>query len=159
MISAIFAMARNGVLGCDNKLPWHLPADMAYFKKKTLGHPVIMGRKTFESIGKPLPGRRNIILTRNILFAPKGCEVCPSVNEALGMIHEEEAFVIGGSEIYDAFMPVYSRLYVTHIDVEVEGDCYFSNPDLIGWKLVSRVDGIIDHKNKFPHAFCIYERE
>ena len=158
MISAIFAMAQGGVIGRDNSLPWSLPADWAYFKRTTLGKIIIMGRKTWDSIGKPLPGRRSIVLTRNLDWAAHGCEVCHSVDEVLALVADADAFIIGGAEIYSAFMPYCKRLYVTVIDALISGDAYFPNPNLDGWKLISSIDGVMDEKNALPYQFRIYER-
>ena len=161
MISAIFAMARGGVIGKENSLPWRIPKDWEYFKKTTLGTIIVMGRKTWDSIGRPLPGRRNVVLTRNKTFQPTGCEVCNTVDEVLDLIresHEKEAFIIGGAEIYDVFMPYCDRLYVTFIDADILGDTYFSNPNLEGWKLVHSKTGEMDEKNTLPFEFQIYER-
>lgn len=126
MISLIVAMSSNSVIGKDNKLPWSIPEDLRYFKDITTGHTVIMGRKTYESIGKALPNRRNIILTQNRDFLAEGCTVVHSVNEVWQLFNrEEEIFVIGGSEIYHLFLPFASKLYITQIHAEIEGDTFF----------------------------------
>ena len=157
-VSMIVAMARGRVIGKDNKLPWRLPADLAFFKKTTMGRPVIMGRKTYESIGRPLPGRRNIVVTRDAGFAAEGCEAAHSPEEALRMAGEGETFVIGGSEIYARFMPLADKLYVTAIDESFDGDATFPEIDLNEWTLTASEPGTVDETNKHPHAFLTYER-
>src|SRR5690625_1421433 len=114
MISLMLAMDKNRVIGKNGHLPWHLPADLAYFKKTTMDHSIVMGRKTHESIGKALPGRKNIIVTRDQDYQAKGCEVVHSVDEALELLHRhEEAFIIGGGQLFKAFFPFAERLYIT----------------------------------------------
>lgn len=160
MISFLLAMDRNALIGRDNSLPWHLPDDFRYFKKLTTGHPVIMGRKTFESVGKPLPGRQNIVLTRNNDFSPAGVDVYHSVEELLGsgITFGKECFVIGGAHIFNTFIAYADRLYLTKIDAEFEGDTYFTVLESCQWRLVSNTPGILDRKNIFPHSFLVYER-
>jgi dihydrofolate reductase len=156
-LSLIAALAKNRVIGADNALPWRLPEDLKHFKALTMGHPVIMGRKTFESIGKPLPGRRNIVVTRSGNFRAEGCEVVDSPEAALrasaGLA--EEVFVIGGAELYRAFLDQADCMYLTEIDRDVEGDARF--PDFIRdeWQEVSRepVPGAA-----LPCAFVTYRR-
>lgn len=157
MISFIFAMDRNRVIGKDNQLPWHLPNDLKFFKETTRGHTVIMGRKTYESIGRPLPDRRNIVLTTQQGYAAPGCEVVHAVEE-LELHAGDEQFVIGGAEIFKALMPIADRLYVTHIDAEFEGDAFYPVIDPAEWQAVSKTEGVVDEKNKHPHAFVVYER-
>jgi dihydrofolate reductase len=158
-LSMIFAMDQNRLIGKNNDLPWHLPADMAYFKKTTTGHSVLMGRKTFESFGnKPLPDRKNIILTQNKSFTADNCEVIHSVEEAVEHIAYDEFFVIGGSEIYKLFLPQADRLYITHIQAEFEGDAYFPQFNEEEWEVTSSIQGIVDEKNRYPHVFKVYER-
>ncbi|TMV47232.1 dihydrofolate reductase [Paenibacillus mesophilus] len=157
-VSMIVAMDRNRVIGRNNKLPWRLPADLAFFKKTTMGHPVIMGRKTYESIGRPLPGRTNIILTRDPSYSAEGCEVAHTVEEALLAAEAQSPFIIGGSEIYALFFPIADRLYVTSIDEQFEGDAHFPEIDPEMWKIVARQPGTIDENNLHPHTFVTYER-
>lgn len=157
-ISMIFAMDRNRLIGDHNKLPWYLPDDMAYFKKTTWGHSVLMGRKTFESFGKPLPGRKNIILTHNKSYNAVGCEVIHSVDEVEQHMANDEFFIIGGSEIYKLFLTKADRLYITHIEEEFEGDAYFPEFNQEEWVEVSSVEGFVDEKNRYPHVFKVYER-
>lgn len=160
MISFLLAMDRNQLIGNKNELPWHLPNDLRYFKKKTLGHPVVMGRKTFDSIGKALPDRENIVLTHNPDFSNDDVTSFPSVDAFLnsGIAYGHECFIIGGAGIFKAFLPFADRLYITHIDAEFEGDTYFTGFNSEEWRLVSRIPGILDKKNKFPHVFDVYER-
>ncbi|MCL1631776.1 dihydrofolate reductase [Sporolactobacillus sp. CPB3-1] len=160
MISFLLAMDRNQLIGRDNQLPWHLPDDLRYFKKITWGHPIVMGRKTYESIGRPLPGRENIVLTRNSNFTEKGARHFTSVDELMnsGIAYGRECFVIGGAAVFKAFMPYADRLYITHIDAEFEGDTYFTDFHMSDWHLISSTAGNLDSKNHFPHDFRIYER-
>ena len=139
-ISLIAAVARNGVIGSDNALPWRLPEDMRHFKALTLGHPVIMGRKTWESIGRPLPGRRNIVVSRNPEFSAAGCETAASLDQALAACRgtAEEAFVIGGAEIYTLAMPRAQRLHLTEIHADYPGDAHFPEVDRALWKETAR---------------------
>ena len=157
MISFIFAMDRNRVIGKDNQLPWHLPNDLKFFKETTHGHAVIMGRKTHESIGRPLPERRNLVLTTQQGYEAPGCEVVHAVDE-LPLDTAEELFVIGGAEIYRALLPVADRLYVTHIDAEFEGDAFFPEIDPAVWTAVSETEGVVDERNRHAHRFVVYER-
>ncbi|MFX3616988.1 MAG: dihydrofolate reductase [Sporolactobacillus sp.] len=160
MISFLLAMDRNQLIGCGNKLPWHLPEDLRYFKQKTLGHSVVMGRKTFESIGKPLPGRRNVILSTQTDLTLPGVEVLHSVQDLIqsGISFGSECFVIGGAGVFDALMTYADRLYLTRIDAEFEGDVYFRSFIEEQWRLTSQTKGILDAENKYPHTFEVYER-
>ena len=160
MISFIFAMDKNRVIGKDNQLPWHLPADLKFFKKTTMGHPIIMGRKTYESIGKPLPGRENIIVTRNVHYHPEGCTVIHSFAELkkLAAEKQEEVFVIGGAELFNTLFPIAERLYITMIAHEFAGDTYFPEFDESDWSLVSVEKGETDERNPYEYSYNIYER-
>jgi dihydrofolate reductase len=161
IISAIVATAKNNVIGKDNQIPWYLPADLKYFKKTTLNHHVIMGRKSFQSIGRPLPKRTNIVITRNAFFTATGVQVVHSIDEALHkalLQGEQEAFIIGGAEIYRQSMPYWDRVYLTRVDLEVEGDTYFPELDPEEWTCVSSEPQEPDEKNKFPYTFEVYER-
>ncbi len=136
-ISLVAAMSKNGVIGNNNALPWHLPEELKYFRKVTLGKPVIMGRKTFGSIGKPLPNRRNIIMTHSTVPIP-GCWVAGSIQEALALVQDyEEVMVIGGAKIYESFLPFASRIYLTIIHQQYEGDTYFPEVNWRQWEQVS----------------------
>ncbi|MCL6585986.1 MAG: dihydrofolate reductase [Anoxybacillus sp.] len=161
MISLIVAMDNNRVIGKDNQLPWHLPADLAYFKKTTMGHPIVMGRKTFVSIGRPLPGRENIIVTRNRSFQAEGCTIIHSVADIKTIASErkEEVFVIGGAEIFQATLPFADRLYITKIDAHFPGDKFFPPFSETDWRLVSSTKGPKDEKNPYDYTFLVYERK
>ncbi len=160
-LSLIAAMAQNGVIGRGNQLPWRLPADLKHFKTVTMGKPVIMGRKTWESIGRPLPGRTNIVVTRNPYFLASNCLVAHSIEEALEIAHdngEEEVFILGGGEIYAQSMPYWDRLYITEIDLETEGDVFFPEWDESEWRERRREAHPPDEKNPYPYTFRVLER-
>jgi dihydrofolate reductase len=161
MISFIWAMDENRVIGKNNQLPWHLPEDLKFFKKVTIGHPVAMGRKTHESIGRLLPGRENIIITRNKEFLCNGCTVIYSIDVFIDYCQgkEEEVFVIGGAEIFKELIPVVDRLYVTLIYDHFDGDTYFPEFSLEDFKLVLKEKGIRDEKNPYDYEFLIYHRQ
>jgi dihydrofolate reductase len=155
----VVATANNRVIGKDNDMPWHLPADLAYFKKTTLGKPVIMGRKTYESIGRPLPGRQNIVISRDINYKAEGVETVTSVDAALALVSEvEEVMVIGGGAIYQHCLPAADRLYITHIEAEIEGDTQFPFYDTNIWKKVSSSIRLADENNAYNLEFCVYEK-
>ncbi|KZN72914.1 type 3 dihydrofolate reductase [Pseudoalteromonas luteoviolacea] len=155
VISMIAAMAKGRVIGDDNKMPWHLPADLQHFKKITLGKPVIMGRKTFESIGRPLPGRRNIVITRNAEYQAEGIEVASSTDEALALVDKiDEVMIIGGGNIYNQFLPLCSRLYLTYIELDVEGDTRFPDHTSVGnWVEIESEVHEPDDRNKYRYKF------
>jgi dihydrofolate reductase len=159
--SMIVAVSENNVIGKDNKLIWHLPADLKFFKSLTMGHSIIMGRKTFESIGKPLPGRTSIIITRNKGYeAPEGCLVCYSLSEALKTAEtnkDTEAFVIGGAEIFKQAEAECDKIYYTEIKASFEGDTFF-HIDKSSWKEVKREDHLRDEKNVYDYSFVEYVR-
>jgi dihydrofolate reductase len=161
MISFIWAMDENRVIGKDNQLPWHLPEDLKFFKRITMGHPVAMGRKTHQSIGRLLPGRENIIITRNREFHREGITVLHSVAELqeYDRLKNEEIFVIGGAEIFRELLPSAHRLYVTNIHAAFEGDTFFPELNKEDWKLISCEKGPKDEKNPYNYEFCIYERD
>lgn len=158
-LSIIVAMAENRAIGKDNDLPWHLPADLKYFKATTMGKPIIMGRKTFDSIGRPLPGRRNIVITRNTGWAADGVEVAPSVAEAREMVaSEEEAMIIGGAQIYALALDLVDRLYVTEVGLSVEdADAFFPDLSEGDWSCVSR-DKHAAEGDKPAYSFVVYDR-
>ncbi|WP_147804300.1 dihydrofolate reductase [Alkalicoccus halolimnae] len=159
MISMIAAMDRGRVIGKDGGMPWHLPNDLKFFKATTYGKTIVMGRKTFESIGKPLPGRRNIVLTSNPDFKAEGIEVYHDPDEIRALETEDEELVImGGASLYEKFMKDATRIYLTKIEADFEGDTFF--PELIEteWTLVSAETGTVDEKNVYPHVFQILER-
>lgn len=163
-ISIIVAMDLNRVIGNKGKLPWHLPADLKRFKKLTLGKPVIMGRKTFESVvnilGGPLPGRENFILTRQKDFRAPGCYVEEEFNYAFRYLltGEDEVFIIGGAEIYKEALPLVDRMYITLIHSKFEGDVFFPEIDWGRWKKVFCRNYVADSKNPYAYSFLIYER-
>lgn len=160
IISLIAAMDKNRVIGKGNKLPWDLPADMQHFRDLTRGKPVIMGRKTFESIGRPLPERTNIIMTREKSFQSPGCVVVHSPEEAVQAAgNTEEVMVIGGSSIYEQFLPIANRIYLTIIDQEFDGDAHFPEFDKNEWKEAAREDHEADEKNPYRYTFLTYEKE
>jgi dihydrofolate reductase len=160
ILSLIVATAKNNIIGKDNDMPWHLPADLAYFKKTTLGKPIIMGRKTFESIGRPLPGRRNIVISRDENYAAQGIDAVTSVDAALALVEGvEEVMVIGGGAIYKHCLPAATRLYVTHIDADIDGDTQFPDYDVEhDWQKVSSDKFNADEKNSYDLDFCLYQR-
>jgi dihydrofolate reductase len=161
MISFIVAMDELKAIGKNNNLPWHLPEDLKFFKKVTMGHPIAMGRKTHESIGRPLPGRENIIITRNPNFQSEGCTVFHSVADFVAYCSqsEEEIFVIGGAEIFKETFEFADRLYITNILHEFEGDTFFPKFDETKWELKSLTKGTKDEKNPYDYEFCLYERK
>lgn len=158
MLSIIVAVAANGVIGNKGKIPWHLPADLAYFKARTMGHTLIMGRRTFESLGKPLRGRRTIVLTRDARFSAPGCAVARTPTEAMDLAGDGEAFVAGGGEVYAAFLSVAQYLYITHVDAVFEGDAIFPPIRTDQWSAISETPGTVDGRNTIPHRFVVYER-
>jgi dihydrofolate reductase len=159
-ISLLLAMDRNNGIGLGNKMPWRLPADLAYFKALTLGHTIVMGRRTFESVGsKPLPGRRNVVLTRDSSFRAEGCETAHSLEEALQRYAgEEELFIVGGGEIYAKSMPYADKLYITVIDHEFEVDTHFPQVNEAEWRIASEKPGVRDERNPYDFVFRVYER-
>jgi dihydrofolate reductase len=159
MISFLFAMDQNRLIGKNNDLPWHLPNDLKFFKRLTMGQTVVMGRKTLESFKKPLPGRRNVILTRNEHYHMAGIEVLNNPEKVLELERSvRELFIIGGSEIFDLFLPHADRLYVTLLEETFEGDAYFNGFNEKHWKLVSERIGVTDEKNIYPHRFQTFDR-
>jgi dihydrofolate reductase len=164
-ISIVAAMARNRVIGRANGIPWRLSTDLKRLKSLTIGHPVIMGRKTFESLPCPLPGRTNIVVTRDTGWqAPAGVLVVPSVEGALALaagVNEgaEEVFILGGAQIYAQILDRVDRMYLTEVHADVEGDAVFPEFDeAVDWKLVDREDFEADAKNEYPFSFLLYER-
>lgn len=154
-ISLIVARARNGVIGRDGGLPWKIPGELAHFKRSTMGHPIVMGRKTWESLGRPLPGRRNIVVTRNAQYAAPGAEVVASLPAALALCADvDEVFVIGGAELYAQALPLARRAIVTEIDADYDGDAHFPALDPAQWQETARSVG----PGAPAHAFVTYER-
>ncbi len=155
----IAAMDRNRLIGVENRLPWRLPADLAHFKRVTMGKPVIMGRHTFESLGRPLPGRLNIVVSRDPGFTAGGCTVVHSLEEALAVAsRHEEIMVIGGASFYAQTLPRARRLYLTLIEGEFEGDTFFPVLDPRDWQETNRVDHAPDERNPYPYSFVVLER-
>lgn len=158
-ISLIVAMSRNRVIGIDGRMPWHLPADLRYFRRVTLGCPVLMGRKTCEAIGRPLPGRRNIVISRNPGFRPEGCEVFPGLDAGLAACAgAAEVFVIGGGSLYRELLDRADFLYLTEIDREFVGDTYFPVIDYRQWRELARQEVIDDPDVDFKYTFLKYQR-
>ncbi len=161
MLSIIVAKAKNNIIGKDNKLLWHLPADMKRFKQLTTGHVVIMGRKTFESIGKVLPNRKSVVFTQNNDFVvdDENVEIVHSMLEIKEYIdNDEENFVIGGAMIYNLLMPHVKKMYVTEINKDFEGDTFFPKINEEIWKVTNREQGVMDEYNNLEYEFVTYER-
>ena len=160
MISIIVATSTNNVIGAQGDLPWKLSDDLKRFKQLTLGKPVVMGRLTWESIGRPLPGRQNIVLTRQADFRAIGCDIVASPAAALAVAADaEEIMIIGGSQIYELFLPKASRLYVTRVHASVDGDAYFPEIDEATWLLVDRELHEADDANQFAFEFMTFKRQ
>ncbi|MDF1582806.1 MAG: dihydrofolate reductase [Methyloprofundus sp.] len=158
-LSLIVAMATNRTIGINKQMPWHLSADLKHFKKITLGHPIIMGRKTFESIARPLPGRQNIIISRDIHYQQEGCLVFNDLDAAVQYCADkEEVFVIGGATLYDATLARADRLYITQIHQSFEGDTWFPEINAAKWREVAREDVDNDVSVDFKYSFICYER-
>ncbi|MBE8719493.1 dihydrofolate reductase [Sphingobacterium pedocola] len=158
-LTLIVAAAENNAIGKGNKMPWHLPGDFKYFKKNTLDHSIVMGRKTFESIGKALPERRNIVITRDLNYKAKDIDVANSLEEVLTYCRDErEIFIIGGAEIYRQTLPLAQKVLLTRVHTTVDGDAFF--PALIptAWKLISSETYQKDEKHAFDYSFEVYER-
>lgn len=160
-INLLVARGKNNVIGINGELPWHLSADLKRFKKITMGSPIIMGRKTHESIGKPLPGRDNIILTKQISYHAVGCEIFHSFESILTSLkarNVKSCSIIGGASIYALALPYVTRLYITEVDAEPEGDVFFPEMALDDWKEESRDFNSADAKNDFDYSFVTYKR-
>ncbi len=159
IISIITAMDKNQLIGKDNALPWKIPADLQFFKKVTMSKPIIMGRKTFESIGRPLPGRQNIVITRDESYTADGCDVVYSIDDAISLAGDiDEVMVIGGANIYQQFLEKCDRLYLSRVLGEFEGDAWFPEIDFNLWRLIEKEDHKADEKNECDYSFQIYER-
>jgi len=164
-LAIMVAMAANGVIGRDNGLPWHLPEDLRYFKRTTLGKPVIMGRKTFESIGRPLPGRPNIVISRRSDWSVEGVTVVGSLEVALRHAQAlaaasgaQELMVIGGAQVYAAALALANRLYVTEVHSVVAGDTWFPPMNPLEWREITRQEHPSTADNPYPYAFVVYDR-
>lgn len=161
LISAIVAISRNNVIGRDGHLPWHLSADLKRFKAITTGHSIILGRKNYDDIGRPLPNRTNYVLTRNANFEAPGCIVCNSLAQAVESAQsagESECFIIGGAAVYREAMPLVKKMYVTRVESDVDGDVFFPEWGE-GWRKVSEESFPADEKNDFPTVFEVWERD
>lgn len=162
MISFVFAMDKNQVIGHEQWMPWDLPRDLQFFKEVTLNHTIIMGRKTFESFKKPLPKRRNVILTSDQTYQQDGCDVIHSIDTILAWNKanpETEYFVIGGGTIFEQVLPYADRMYMTYIDDTFEGDTYFPSYKEEDWSITSKTQGIKDEKNQHDYYFIQYDRK
>jgi dihydrofolate reductase len=158
-VTLVAALGRNGVIGLDNRMPWHISEDLKRFKGLTMGHPVVMGRKTFESIGKPLPGRKNIVITRSRGFGAPGCTVVHSMEEALEATDgAAEVFVIGGAEIYGLALPLADRLELTEVDVAIDGDAYFPEFERSAWREVARESRSTESPERLRYDFVTLDR-
>jgi dihydrofolate reductase len=159
-LSLIVAMDENRLIGNDNQLPWRLPADLAFFKRTTMGKPIIMGRKTFDSIGRPLPGRHNIVITRDPEFSAEGCEVVHSIEAALaGCSDHDELMLIGGATLYEQTLDQVGCMYVTRIHHSFSGDTWFPEFDIRHWRISEQQDFDPDQSNSFAYSFVKYVRE
>ena len=163
--AAIVAVASNGVIGLNNQLPWYLPNDLKYFKATTMGKPLVMGRKTFESIGKPLPGRTNIVVTRNLKYSVGGVSVVHSLDEAISLAKQiakadgsEELMIIGGAQLYAEALLQIDRLYLTEVKAQVDGDAYFNDLDWSEWVECGREDFLAEGQNPYDYSFVVYNR-
>lgn len=165
-IALIAAFAQNLVVGIDNTLPWHLPEDLKYFKRTTSGKAIIMGRKTYDSIGRPLPNRTNIVVTRNTEFSADGIVVVNSLEAAIKHAESvnhingvEEVMIIGGAAIYETALPMADRLYITHVHANVDGDAFFPKVNFENWNEVAREDFNKDESNPYDYSFTVYDKK
>ena len=158
--SLVVAMARNRVIGRDNRLPWRLPADLAYFKQVTTGHPVVMGRRTYESIGRPLPGRQNIVVTRNRAFSAPGCTVVGSLDEAWKAAGDaDEVSVIGGTTLFAETLPIADRIHLTEVEAAVPGDTFFPEFDRSQWNEREVARHAADERHEHPFRIVVLDRK
>lgn len=164
-LSLVVAMAANYTIGRDNQLPWRLPKDLAYFKRVTMGHPIVMGRKTFESIGRALPGRQNIVVTHQPGWSAQGVDVAHSLQQALALAGSganaagvSQVMLIGGAQLFAQALPQAQRLYLTWVHAEVQGDTFFPQVDFGQWREVEREDCFADASNPFDYSFVVYDR-
>lgn len=158
-LSIVVAMAANGIIGRDNRLPWHLPADLQHFKQTTMGKPILMGRKTYESIGRPLPGRTNIVITRDSQYRAAGCVVVNSIDAALEAAGEQdEIMIIGGADFYRQVLPQADTIYLTLVHESFEGDTRFPDLHDADWREVERSDHAADSRNPHDYSFIRLDR-
>jgi dihydrofolate reductase len=164
LISCIVAVAKNGVIGADNQIPWYLPADLAYFKRTTTGCPIIMGRNCFESIGRPLPNRTNIVVTRDPFFVATGVIIVHSIDEAIQTAQAvaasstQEVFIIGGGEIYKQTEHLWQRLYLTEVDIAPVGNVFFGLENQDEWQLTSATPHLANEKNAMDYVFKVFDK-
>ncbi|NIP24903.1 MAG: type 3 dihydrofolate reductase, partial [candidate division Zixibacteria bacterium] len=159
-ISLIAAMARNRVIGRDNGIPWRLPAEMKWFKATTMGKPILMGRKTYESIGRPLPGRHNIVLTRNRDYSAEDCTVVHSIEEAISAAGaDQELMIMGGAFLYEQFLSLADCLYLTFIEADIEGDAYFPEFSMANWLIVKEEFFQANEKNPYDYRIVVMIRQ
>jgi dihydrofolate reductase len=154
-------MAENRVIGANNQLPWHLPADLRHFKSITTGHPILMGRKTYESIGRPLPNRTNFVMTRDASFQAPGCIVVPSLEDAIEQalpLSSSELFIIGGATVYQQALPLIQRLYLTVVHHAFAGDAFFPDLDKSEWKEIEHHEHPADEQNPYAYSFLVWSR-
>lgn len=157
MLAIIVAHDEHHVIGQGNKIPWHLPNDFKFVKEKTTGHTIVMGKKTYESIGKPLPNRRNVVLTSDIAFQVEGIDVIHQIEEIEKL--SGEVYIFGGAQLYTAMMEKVSDMFITVVHHQFEGDVYFPQYNEKTWQLISTREGVVDDKNKWPHTFYHYKRK
>jgi dihydrofolate reductase len=158
-LSLIVAVSENGVIGRSGDLPWHLSADLRRFKQLTMGHTIVMGRKTYESIGRPLPGRTSLVLTHDKAYQAEGCRIVSSLDEALRVAADDsERFVIGGQQIYRLALPRADRLYWTQVHAQIDGDTFFPEVDWDDWTMIEDERHPADEKNQFDYSFRVYQR-
>lgn len=158
-LALIVALSENYCIGVENTLPWRQSDDLKHFKAITSTHPVIMGRKTFESIGKALPNRRNIVITRNSNYSAPGCEIVNSLEHAIALVeHEATVFIIGGAQLFEQAMPLVDTMYLTWIHADIQGDCFFPQWDDAQWQEVRRESHQADDKNQYDYSFVTLKR-
>jgi len=157
-ISLVCAMANNRVIGKDNKMPWHLPADLQHFKSVTMTKPIVMGRKTYESIGRPLPGRKNVIISRNLDYKADGCDIVDSIEAAMKLLSNvDEVMIIGGGFLYSQMINLADKLYLTFIDFDVDGDTYFPEYEQLNLQEISREKFLSNERNPHNYQFVDYK--
>ena len=157
-ITLIAAMGKNRAIGLDGRMPWHLPAELQHFKRATMGKAIVMGRKTWESIGRPLPGRQNIVISRNPEFTAEGADVCDSLDNAIDISETDEIMIIGGGQLYAAAMPLATGMILTLIDIEPEADTWFPEWDEGQWQETSEENYPVDDNNKLAYRIVEFKR-
>ena len=159
MIALIVAIDQNNAIGKDNQLLWHLPKDLSFFKNVTSGNAIIMGRKTFESIGKALPNRRNIVISSQKDLQYAGAEITSSLNAAIELVGNADSYIIGGGSIYDQYLTLVDRLYITKVAASFNADTFFPTINWDEWTLVSKEDHLADEKHAHAFSFCVYDKK